>query len=68
MALDQNQLEQDVKNAINALESYSSMDELVQYFAKGLAQAIHSYVSAAAVRNVQVDLGTGEQIQDGDLY
>ena len=67
MALDQDQLQQDVLAAIKAAAASSTPDDAQTTLASKLAQAIQTYVSAAAVRNVQVDITTGAQSQDGVL-
>lgn len=67
MALNRNQLEQDILAAMKAAAAASSADTAQTTFAGKLADAIDSYVTAGAVRKVEVDITTGIQTQDGKL-
>ena len=67
MALNRNQLEQDIVAAMKAAAAAKSADDAQTTFASKLADAIDSYVTSGAVRKVEVDITTGIQTQDGKL-
>jgi hypothetical protein len=70
MALDQNQLQQKILQTLQAAANAADIGASQKQLAQGLAQAIHQYVSAAAVQGIQIDLTKGNpasQTADGKL-
>ena len=70
MALDKSQLEQNILQAFQTAAQAPDIGASQQQLASGLADAIDRYVTAAAVRGIQVDLtkeSPAAQIADGTL-
>jgi hypothetical protein len=70
MALDKNQLQQNILQTLQAIAKATDISSSQQQLSQGLADAIDQYVTAAAVQGIQVDLTKGNpasQIADGKL-
>jgi len=70
VALDRDTLEQGILAAIKAAAGEQDVDGSQRTLASKIADAVHAYVSAAAVRGVKIDLLSGSpapQVGDGKL-
>ncbi|MCA1568388.1 MAG: hypothetical protein LC803_22620 [Acidobacteria bacterium] len=62
MTLNKNKLKEDIQKAFDAAKSKSTPEQATPALVAALADAIDAYVRGGEIKQVKVDLQTGDQI------